>query len=208
MRSSLGRVWLRISGWALWLLLAGLGRALRWQASGIRELDEFYRSGRGAVYALWHGRMFFPIYAGRHLGIRVLVSEHRDGELIATVLRRFGYDVVRGSTTHGGRAALLQMIRTWQPGVRYAITPDGPRGPRETVQPGILYLARRLGLPIVPVSGAASRCFRFRSWDHLILPWPSAAPRWSRASPSRSPRARLRRPCPLRLQGSRAAFSP
>ena len=178
---------------------------LRWQTSDIRELDALYRSDRGAIYALWHGRMFFPMYAARHLGICVLVSEHQDGELIATVLRRFGCNVVRGSTTHGGLAALLQMIRGWRPGVRYAITPDGPRGPRETVQPGVVHLARRLGLPIVPITGAASRCFTFKSWDRLMLPWPfsraafyrGGAPRGSRRSFARNPlRCGLRTPAP------------
>lgn len=172
MGNRLKRIWPRVAGWALWPLLRTLGRMLRWQTSDIRELDALYRSDRGAIYALWHGRMFFPMYAARHLGICVLVSEHQDGELIATVLRRFGCNVVRGSTTHGGLAALLQMIRGWRPGVRYAITPDGPRGPRETVQPGVVHLARRLGLPIVPITGAASRCFTFKSWDRLMLPWP------------------------------------
>jgi lysophospholipid acyltransferase (LPLAT)-like uncharacterized protein len=126
------------------------------------------------VLAFWHGRMLGALSAHRQSPIRVLVSEHRDGELIARVLEANGVDTIRGSTTRGGARALLQLVASLKQGHTIAITPDGPRGPRHVVAPGLFAAAHRAGAAIVPMAVAASRSWQLASWDRFEIPKPFA----------------------------------
>lgn len=101
-----------------------------------------------------------------------MISQHRDGEFIARAIKLFGFDSIRGSTTRGGLAALRSMVRFFETGANLAITPDGPQGPKEVVQMGVLELARLTSAPIVPVTYSVSRKKIFNSWDRFILPLP------------------------------------
>ncbi len=109
-------------------------------------------------------------YQGKKLTI--LISRHRDGEYIARTMSYFGFDSIRGSTTSGAVSALKEILRKAQEGYDIAITPDGPRGPRQQIQMGVIEIARLTGLPIVPVSFSASRKKIFRSWDRFLFPYP------------------------------------
>lgn len=123
------------------------------------------------IYAFWHENMLLlPYHYGRP-DIWVLISRHADGRLIAEVCRRMSARVVEGSTTRGGIEAVRQMLRLAK-GAHLALTPDGPRGPRRHVQPGLIYLAARTGLPIVPMGIGYDRPWRTRSWDRLAVPRP------------------------------------
>ncbi len=137
----------------------------------------------GAVIVLWHEHL--PIcmraFAGR--GIHVLISKSRDGEWAARACARMGYRVHRGSSSagtgisaedpaksFGGLRALAHAAATGPALVGMAL--DGPRGPRREPKPGSLWLARRLGVPIVPVAIDAPRAFRLGSWDRALIPFP------------------------------------
>ena len=135
-----------------------------------RESDPLWARGRN-LYLFWHETMLFPLYTHCSLGFTMLVSTHRDGELITQVMRMFRGRTVRGSTARGGVAALLGMIRDERTG-HLAITPDGPRGPRRVVQAGAVYLAGRARMPLVPVGYAFADCWRAGSWDRMTLPRP------------------------------------
>jgi lysophospholipid acyltransferase (LPLAT)-like uncharacterized protein len=130
--------------------------------------------GEPFVLAFWHGRMLGALAAHRGTPIRVLVSEHRDGELIARVLAANGMRTIRGSTTRGGARALLQLVASLKQGNTIAITPDGPRGPRHQAAPGLFAAAHRAGAPIVPMAVAASRSWQLGSWDRFEIPYPFA----------------------------------
>jgi lysophospholipid acyltransferase (LPLAT)-like uncharacterized protein len=91
---------------------------------------------------------------------------------MARILKRFGFTFVRGSTTSGGLMALRGLIKAARDGYSIAITPDGPRGPIFKVQPGIVYLAQKAGVPIIPVACALSRKKILRSWDRYQFPLP------------------------------------
>jgi lysophospholipid acyltransferase (LPLAT)-like uncharacterized protein len=108
--------------------------------------------------------------------VHVLISQHADGQLIAEVCRHLGFRTVRGSTTRHGVEALRQMLKAARR-AHLGITPDGPRGPRRQVQPGLVYVAAKTGLPIVPAGFAYDRPWRARSWDRFAMPRP-----WSRAT--------------------------
>jgi len=125
-------------------------------------------SGR-FVYAFWHESLLAPL--ATRPKIRVLISQHTDGEVIAQICQRLGIGVIRGSTARGGSQALLEMIREAGESTHLGITPDGPRGPRRELKPGIIMVASQTGLPIVPVGVGFVRAWRFQSWDRFALPW-------------------------------------
>lgn len=130
------------------------------------------RKARGSnLYAFWHENILFPLYAHCGPGFSTLVSQHRDGELITQVIRMFRGGAVRGSTTRGSLPALRGMMRRSRVS-NLAITPDGPRGPRRQVQPGAIYLASRMQMPLIPVGYAFANCWRAGSWDKMALPRP------------------------------------
>jgi hypothetical protein len=142
-----------IGAWAIRLL----GRTLRIKTEGTEQVDELYRKGRHLIIAFWHGRQLMMPLAYRGTGAHVLISQHRDGELIHRIVSRFGFRSVRGSTTRGGAAALRDLIRLGQSGVDLVITPDGPKGPSRVAQIGAVQLARATGLPIVPLAFSCSK---------------------------------------------------
>jgi hypothetical protein len=162
--SRLGRVALRF-----------LVRTVRITLIGSQQVDRAAREAQGIIFSIWHGRLLPGAAAHSNRGTAVLVSRHSDGEIIARVVEKHGYKPVRGSTTRGGLEALREMVDLARQGVReMALTPDGPRGPRHVVQPGIVHLARRTGYAVVPV-GASARPGRFlRSWDRFLVPYPFA----------------------------------
>jgi lysophospholipid acyltransferase (LPLAT)-like uncharacterized protein len=126
------------------------------------------------IYAVWHGRLLLLPYLYGHRGARTLTSRSRDGELVANWIRRFGLDPVRGSSSRGGGEALRVLTRALRSGHEVVVVPDGPRGPREVLKPGVIALARLSGAPIVPVAVGASREWRLRSWDEFRIPRPFA----------------------------------
>ena len=134
-----------------------LGKTMAIRTEGGESIDDLYRQGLAIIIAFWHGRqLMMPLaYRGRHVSI--LISQHRDGELIQRVVSRFGFHAVRGSTTRGGAAALRRLIAVGRQGGDIAVTPDGPKGPRQIAQPGVVHLAKATGLPIVPLTFACSK---------------------------------------------------
>lgn len=153
---------------------------------------ELRRRRQPLVFALWHGELFPLLWVHRDEGVSVLISEHRDGEIIARVAERVGFATVRGSTSRGGGRALLGLTRVLKQGGDIAITPDGPRGPAHRYAPGALIAAQRAGAPIVPVAIHVDRAYRFDSWDRFAVPWPWArvtvaygAPTWVEADTMR-----------------------
>ena len=152
------------------LFIRCLRATMRLRCSGRGELEEI-RARRGAyIHAFWHGHLLLMPYAYPGGRIGILISEHRDGEYIARTMARFGHASIRGSTTSGGAAALRKAVRMAKGGWDLGFTPDGPRGPARRVQMGVILAARLSGLPIVPVSFAASRARVMRSWDGFVVP--------------------------------------
>jgi lysophospholipid acyltransferase (LPLAT)-like uncharacterized protein len=136
------------------------------------NLDPNQANFRGRyIYAFWHENILIPAYQYGRPDIWVLISQHADGQLIAEACRHLRFRTVRGSTTRDGVRAVRQMLRKGKH-AHLAITPDGPRGPRRRVQPGLVYLAAWTGLPIVPIGFAFHRAWRMRSWDRFALPHP------------------------------------
>jgi len=162
-------------GWFAPLALRLL--AWTWRVQRIGEPGLAAMRGEGPlVIALWHGRMLVPMPLRPHKGrgIGVLVSPSDDGALVTKALRSFGYTVIRGSVSRGGASAMREMVEALHAGCPVAVTPDGPRGPRHTVNSGAAWLARETRAPIVSVAIAVDRAWALRSWDHFTIPKPFA----------------------------------
>ncbi len=127
-----------------------------------------------AVLAFWHGEQMAMIRAHAHRGFVGLASRSLDGELLAQVIARFGYDVVRGSSSRGGAAAIRACERALERGASPALAIDGPRGPRHVPHPGVIAIAMRSGRPILFGVARASRAWTLRSWDRFEIPLPGA----------------------------------
>jgi len=149
-----------------WLYIQLVGLTSRINITGDNK-----HSG-AAVYALWHRQEVLFIYLHQKQNVCGLVSKSKDGEYMARILKRFGFTFVRGSTTSGGLMALRGLIKAARSGYSVAITPDGPKGPIFKAQPGIVYLAQKAGVPIIPVACALSRKKILRSWDKYQFPLP------------------------------------
>lgn len=154
----------------------------RWLAASwrLREIDSEGRLGpvrtraEQAVYCVWHAELLPQALLHRDENLAVLVSQHRDGELLASVLSRLGYRAVRGSSTRGGSQGLAELIQAAVEGHPLALTPDGPVGPPRRCKTGAVRAAAATGLPIVPGGSAASRAWVIRSWDEFVVPRPGA----------------------------------
>jgi lysophospholipid acyltransferase (LPLAT)-like uncharacterized protein len=155
-------------------LISLLGSTLRWRTEGLEHFDAIVRGGRQPVMAFWHGRILPATYYFRRRGIVVITSENFDGEWIAGIIERFGYGTARGSTSRGGRKALLQLKREMAAGKPAGFTLDGPRGPARIAQPGAVWLAKATGNPVLPFHLEASRHWTVKSWDRTQIPKPFA----------------------------------
>jgi len=150
-------VWRRVAPPLIAALIRGVGCTMRIRTINRGAIEARWRRGEASIIAFWHGRqVMLPLtYGGA--GLDILVSQHRDGELISRAMRPFGFSTARGSTTRGGAMALRVLVAAGRRGRDLAITPDGPKGPREVVQSGVIQLARLTGLPIFPVAFGASK---------------------------------------------------
>lgn len=163
------RVSIALGSW----LLHALGATWRVTVHGRQALLDRAPEAARVVLVLWHGQMLPLLWAHRQ-PTGVMISEHRDGEIIARIVERFGFFGVRGSSSRGGVRALLEGVQVLKRGADMAITPDGPRGPRHSFAPGALVLAHRAGVAVVSLVAHVDRKWQLRSWDGFEIPKPFA----------------------------------
>lgn len=169
-------------------LLTSLMRTTRYEPIDEQYYREWLGSGRTAIYVLWHGRLLPCSYRHRHEGLATLISQHRDGDYIARVVEGWGFRAVRGSSSRGGGAALRQLVRLLREGTSIAVTPDGPRGPRQKMKLGPLLAAQLTGVPLIPVTAGTERAWWFEGWDRFLVPKPFARFRIAYGPPMFVPR--------------------
>ena len=153
-------------------LCAALGATLKWRVEGLQHYDAVVLGGHQPIIAFWHGRILPSTIFFRDRGIVVITSENFDGEWIAGIIGRFGYGTARGSTSRGGRRALVQMVRDMEAGKPTAFTLDGPRGPARVAQAGAVWLSKATGNPVLPFHAEADRHWTVDSWDQTQIPKP------------------------------------
>ncbi len=155
-------------------VLSALARTWRFTVVNDEALRRLREERQPFIYSLWHGHLLPLLWHHRGSQVAILISEHRDGELIARTAAWLGYRLIRGSTTRGAERALLSLVRELKSGRSVAVTPDGPRGPARKFAPGALVAAQRAAVPILPVAASADRAWRLRSWDRFVIPKPFA----------------------------------
>lgn len=149
-------------------------RSLRLDVRGDEHLEALEKRHGAIAFASWHYEMLPTLYHHRHCNGCTFTGEHADAEMVARAVRRMGYAPIRGSTTHGGIRALMDLVHMMRDGVGVGITPDGPRGPRCIAQSGVVILSQRSGCPIVPMGFASKWFWQFRSWDRMRIPAPAS----------------------------------
>ena len=155
--------------------LLGLSRSWRFrevESNGSPAAGR-HRAGKG-IYALWHAQQLPLTLRHRTENIAVIVSRHRDGEIISRMVEGIGYRTIRGSSTRGGSEALHEFARAASEGHSLAVTTDGPQGPARVCKPGAVLAAARTGFPVVPAAAAAVHAWTFNSWDRFFVPKPGS----------------------------------
>lgn len=163
----------RVVAWLVFLVerLVTASLRCRWRDhSGLAKTP----ANQPVIFCLWHNRLAISMIVHRRhpRKLAALVSASKDGALLAAVLRRFGVEQIRGSTSRRGPQALLELTSRAEHGYDLAVTPDGPKGPRYVVQDGVIALAQLTGLPIIPVTCNTQRKFCLKSWDRFQIPLP------------------------------------
>jgi lysophospholipid acyltransferase (LPLAT)-like uncharacterized protein len=165
---------LAAASWLVARITHLLFRTLRHQIVPLgRRLDpDMVLPGERFIWSVWHENVLLPVNYFSRPDIAVLISSHADGQLLGAFIEMMGMNLVHGSTNRGGVRAVRQLLADSEKWRHLAITPDGPRGPRRIVQPGVVYLASRTGRPIIPSGVAYTRPWRFNSWDKFAIPKP------------------------------------
>ena len=166
------------------LLIRAIGSTLRFEdrpAPGVVPGDQVAGAG---VYVFWHRALLLAAWRYRNLGIAILISASFDGELIARTVERLGFVAIRGSSSRGGAAAIIAMVRAFERGHKVAITADGPRGPIYVAKPGAAAVAARCGAPVGAFYLHAERAWTLASWDRFVIPKPFSRVRvgWTETS--------------------------
>ena len=170
-----------------------LQRTMGWRTEGREHVSRIFAQGQQAILAFWHAQQLMMPLAIPGLKAHILISQHRDGELICRIVARFGLDAVRGSSTRGGAEAFRRLVRLGRSGGNLVLTPDGPKGPRQVAKVGVVQLARATGLPIVPMAFGCSKKNSSRAGTGSSCPIHSR-----RGSSSLGHRLQCRRMHPLR----------
>jgi lysophospholipid acyltransferase (LPLAT)-like uncharacterized protein len=145
----------------------------RWEVIGFERFKPLLDGDKPFIGCFWHGRiLMWPTFWPFGEPPLMLISDHRDGRLIARTIAHFGVRTVTGSTSRGGAKALRDLAQALAAGHAVAVTPDGPRGPRMRAQPGVAMVAKLTGAPVVPASYSTSRAIVLSSWDRFLLALP------------------------------------
>ena len=158
----------------IWLIGTLLGKTWRFEVIMPAGVNVFDAGAPPKVYCFWHSTLLIISYLCRNTGKTAIVSQSRDGRLAAEVAKRWKHEVIFGSSSRGGAAALRQSVKAIREGRSIGITPDGPKGPREIVKPGAAQIAIVGKAPAVAMKVETTSVWRLRSWDRFMIPFPFA----------------------------------
>lgn len=184
----------RLLGWLLSAFMRFIFVTSRKRYTNLEALWYQFEIGEPFILVSWHNRNILASfgYLAHKRPDRTfapLASASRDGTLAAMAMHYLGVDCIRGSSSKGGSKALRKMLRTVKIGNDLGITPDGPRGPKYVVQPGVISTARMTGIPIIPMAYQARRKKILGSWDAMIVPYPFNKLEYAYGDPIRVPKS-------------------
>ena len=147
--------------------------SIRWECLNEDQKSSIFNVDNQCIFCCWHNKLFLgPHLLPRNRTINALQSSHSDGMITSVAFKYLGMNVILGSSMKGGMQAFRKMIKCIQNGESIAITPDGPKGPKETVKEGIIKLAQITGAPIVPLVWTTKKFKLIDSWDNFVIPFP------------------------------------
>ena len=161
-----------LAPWIAYGTIRVLGRAVRIKVISPDIPGSLWERGIPFIMAFWHARLLMMHWAYQGKNMSFLISAHRDGQIMGKAGKLLGHHPIVGSTTRNGFSAFKNMLKALQNGSDIVIAPDGPKGPRQKAQIGVIELSRMTGRPIVPVTFSASKKMVFNSWDRFVLPCP------------------------------------
>ncbi|MBT8043506.1 MAG: lysophospholipid acyltransferase family protein [Verrucomicrobiae bacterium] len=165
-----------LAGKVVAFLMRLIGLTLRYQLEDPHRQKAAAPAGVPVIWIFWHNCLFAaPLTKKKFSGTApasALASASRDGAVIESVVSSFGVKTVRGSSSRRGVAALIALKKALKAGQQLFVTPDGPRGPRYHLQPGVIKLGQSSGAPIIPVRFEHSASWRLQSWDRFHIPKP------------------------------------
>ena len=164
------RITIRIIGLGFYCVVWAIGSTLKFETIGGEKLEAVETDGHLPIHTFWHDRILASTYFFRDRRIIVLSSKSLDSEYTARCIQRFGFGIVKGSSSRGAVGGLVGMIRMMKNGFPAAFTIDGPQGPRYEVKMGPVLLAKKTGNPVLPFVIECKRFWRLGSWDKLQVP--------------------------------------
>ncbi|MDA9882207.1 lysophospholipid acyltransferase family protein [Alphaproteobacteria bacterium] len=163
----------RFIGFLFYFITRLICKSIRWKYLVENEKSNIFKNDQEYIFCCWHNRLFLgPHLLPRNRIINALQSSHSDGMITSVAFEYLGMKVILGSSKKGGMQAFRNMVKCIQLGESVAITPDGPKGPKETVKEGIIKLAQITQKPIIPLVWSTNKYKAFNSWDNFVAPFP------------------------------------
>lgn len=153
-----------------WLIIYLVSQSLKIRTKNFDVVKKLKQEKKKVIYTFFHGEQFVLVFLHRHQNIVIMTSLSRDGELQTEILKKFGYDIVRGSTKKGYTSGTIAMMDKLSKKQDVAIAVDGPKGPGFKVKPGAVFLAQKTGSAIVPVRVRIKDKIQFNNWDRYMIP--------------------------------------
>ena len=163
----------KLIGFLFYFITSLISRSIKWEYLVVNEKSNIFESDKKYIFCCWHNRLFLgPHLLPRNRIINALQSSHSDGMVTSVAFKYLGMNVILGSSKKGGMQAFRKMVKCIKLGESIAITPDGPKGPKEKVKEGIIKLAQITDTSIIPLVWATNKFKLINSWDGFVIPYP------------------------------------
>jgi len=168
------KIYIEFAAFCFYLFIMVINKTLRLKIIGADKFYSLNNAGKNIVFVFWHQATFIPLYHYRNRKACLLTMKSVKGEVLARMCERLGYQVTRLATEDDAKG-FRQMLNLIKEGYDSNLAVDGPDGPIFKMKPGAIFLAKKLGNPILPVVAAARPAWTlFWRWDKYFVPWPFA----------------------------------
>ena len=163
----------KIIGFLIFVITKFIFHSIRWNCLSKKNQDIIFKKKQPYIFCCWHNRLFQgPYLLPKHYKINALQSSHSDGMMTAIIFKLMKINIIFGSSKKDGSKAFFKMVKSIQKGESIAITPDGPKGPKQKVKDGLIKLSQVTGAPIIPLVWYTKKNKKINSWDNFIIPYP------------------------------------